>query len=109
MDQGEAHEVQQRHVQDPEENNSMHQYRPGDEKQLCRKDVGDPGGPKPLSMSMSNKPLWRRRLHEEEHCQQLKRGDHWFSSCLPHLEFCVQISPVQEESWIYWSKGHKDE
>lgn len=74
MDQGEAHEVQQRHVQDPEVNNSMHQYRTGDEKQLCRKDVGDP---KPLSMSMSNKPLWQRRLHQEDRCQQLERGDPW--------------------------------
>lgn len=62
MGQGKAHEVQQRHVQDPEENKSEHQFRPGSEKQLCRKGVGEPGGPKPLNMSL-NKPLWQRKLH----------------------------------------------
>lgn len=40
MEQGEAPEVQQRYVQDMEENNSKHQFRAEPEKHLCRKDVG---------------------------------------------------------------------
>lgn len=45
MGQAEADGVQQRPVQDMEENNSKHQFRAGPEKQLCRKDAGEPDEP----------------------------------------------------------------